>query len=158
MGCIEDIEFSTKYEIPTTDNKQTNKSTGYSNESTEFTKKRIRNVGSTKNQPIIYVMGKTLVQKIDVSDDCLDACKNYTCPNKGRCKNHFRVPKCDCVGTGFYGKDCQKGKILSKLTVFFFFSFFFFFFLFRSFGIKSNLHCVKSVRTRSFFWSVISFI
>ena len=47
MGCIEDIEFSTKYEIRTIDSKQTKKSTDYSNKSTEFTKNRIRNVGST---------------------------------------------------------------------------------------------------------------
>ena len=68
-------------------------------------------------------MGSPLVQKIDVSDDCLDACKNYTCPNKGRCKNHFIVPKCDCVGTGFYGKECQKGKIPFKVDSFFIFYF-----------------------------------
>ena len=132
MGCIEDIELSTKYEIPTTDNKQTEKSTDYSNESTGFTKNRIRNVGSTNNQPIKFVMGSPLVQKIDVSADCLDACKNYTCPNNGRCKNHFIVPKCDCVGTGFYGKKCQKGKTPFKVDSFFF-CFLFFSFFFPSF-------------------------
>ena len=128
MGCIEDIEFSTKHKIATTDNPTKQKSTDYSNESTEFTKKRIRNVGSTKNQPIKYVMESPLIEKVDVSNGCLDACKNYTCPNNGRCKNHFIVPKCDCVGTGFYGKECQKGKKnLSKLTVFSFLFFFLFF-------------------------------
>ena len=143
MGCIENIELSTKYEIPTTDNKQTEKSTDYSNKSTGFTKNRIRNVGSTNNQLIKFVMGSPLVQKIDVSADCLDACKNYTCPNNGRCKNHFIVPKCDCVGTGFYGKKCQKGKTPFKVGNFFFcFLFFSFFFLSFFFMVLNRIYNV----------------
>lgn len=39
---------------------------------------------------------------------CLNACAKNTCPNGGRCINYFTRFTCDCVGTGYTGRTCEK--------------------------------------------------
>eukprot|EP00794_Sanderia_malayensis_P004633 gene4633-5240_t len=44
-----------------------------------------------------------------VTRDCVDACKthkNRNCANGGKCKNRFSTIVCDCLGTGFEGRNC----------------------------------------------------
>lgn len=41
---------------------------------------------------------------------CMDACQDNICMNGGKCINYFTKFECDCIGTGFTGRNCKKGK------------------------------------------------
>ncbi|XP_057311310.1 neurexin-3-like isoform X2 [Hydractinia symbiolongicarpus] len=53
--------------------------------------------------------GKNKIEASDgVQNGCLDACKNKVCPNQGKCVNRFTTAKCNCIGTGYHGKNCTQ--------------------------------------------------
>ena len=54
-----------------------------------------------------------VIAAVDVQDGCMNACNNnnVSCSNGGRCINRFITAQCNCIGTGFYGANCKKGKL-----------------------------------------------
>eukprot|EP00794_Sanderia_malayensis_P004631 gene4631-5238_t len=67
-----------------------------------------------------YVRARRLVfsEDVDRREMCLDACSGAIrrCFNGGACKNYFFEYKCDCSGTGFEGRHCEKRSTVVTLS------------------------------------------
>ena len=55
---------------------------------------------------------------VDKREVCLDACHpDNKCMNGGVCRNMFFDYNCDCLGTGFEGKYCERGKVIADIQI-----------------------------------------
>lgn len=44
-------------------------------------------------------------------------CESYPCKNRGICKEGWNRFICDCTGTGYWSRTCERGKCLSSLKI-----------------------------------------
>lgn len=57
-----------------------------------------------------------LIKSKGTKSGCLNECRvRNPCLNNGKCVNRFSKAKCDCSGTGFEGKRCEKGQFANSL-------------------------------------------
>lgn len=48
-------------------------------------------------------------------------CESYPCKNRGLCKEGWNRFICDCTGTGYWSRTCERGKLTVKTTNTYFF-------------------------------------
>lgn len=46
----------------------------------------------------------------------IDECLSEPCRNGGKCSDENNEFICDCEGTGFYGIQCEHGKLLGTMS------------------------------------------
>ncbi len=70
----------------------------------------VENVKFFSRDGNVTYSGAKVLRSAGMDVECKDACKPKSpCRNGGVCVNKFAVAECLCAGTGYHGKNCEKG-------------------------------------------------